>query len=93
MHVVVCSIELFLPNVGSLKEKRHIVKSITQRIRARINASVSETGHQDSWKHAVIGVAMVSGDKGVLERQINLIRGIVDNCMDAETVEFTIEYV
>ena len=93
MHVVVCSIELFLPDVGSLKEKRHIVKSIIQRIRARVNASASETGFQDSWQRSTIGVAMVSSDKGVLDRQVNLIRGIVDNCMGAETVDFSIEYV
>jgi len=93
MHVVVCSIELFAPGAGSLKEKRHIIKSITQRIRSRVNASVAETGFQDSWQRALIGVAMVSGDRVLLDRQVNLIRSIVDNCAEVETVEFLIEYV
>ncbi|HWR45052.1 DUF503 domain-containing protein [Sporomusa sp.] len=93
MHVVVCSITLFMPGVGSLKGKRHIIKSITQRIRSRANASVAETDFQDSWQRAEIGVAMVSSDKVMLDRQVNLIRGIVDDCGEAETVEFLVEYV
>lgn len=93
MHVIICSIELFMPGVGSLKGKRQIVKSIIQRIRSRINASVAETDYQDSWQRTVIGVAMASGDRGMLERQVNLIRNIVDDCGEVETVEFSTEYI
>lgn len=93
MHVAICSIELFMPGADSLKGKRHIIQSIIQRIRSRINASVAETDFQDYWQRAAIGVAMVSSNKVLLEKQINLIRDIVDNCSEAETVEFVIEYL
>lgn len=93
MHVVICSIEIYLPGVGSLKGKRQIVKSIIQRIRSRVNASVAETKYQDTWQRAVIGVAMVSGDKVMLEKQINLIRNMIDDYGEVETVEFFTEYV
>lgn len=93
MHVAICSIELFMPGADSLKGKRHIIQSIIQRIRSRINASVAETDFQDYWQRAAIGVAMVSSNKVLLEKQINLIRDIVDNCSEAETVEFVIDYL
>ena len=93
MHVVVCSIELHLPQAGSLKEKRHSIKSITQRIRSKVNASVAETGFQDSWQRSEIGVAMVSGDKALLEKQIGLVRRIVDDCDEAELTNFGVDYV
>lgn len=93
MHVAVCSIELFIPGAGSLKGKRHIIQSIIQRIRSRTNASVAETGFQDYWQRATIGIAMVSSNKVLLEKQVNLIRDIVDNSAEAETVEFVIEYL
>lgn len=93
MHVIICSIELFMPGVGSLKGKRQIIKSIIQRVRSRINASVAEIDYQDSWQRSLIGVAMVSSDKVMLERQVNHIREIVDDCCEAETVEFITEYV
>lgn len=92
MHVAVCTIELFLPQSGSLKEKRHSIKSIVQRIRARLNASVAEMGFQDSWQRAEIGVAMVSGDKQLLEKEIGLVRRIVDDCGGAEVIRFTVDY-
>lgn len=93
MHVAVCTIELFIPAAGSLKEKRHAVKSIIERIRSHVNASVAETDLQDCWQRAVVGVAMVSGSKTMLDRQVNVIRGIVDDCADVETASFTVEYV
>ncbi len=93
MHVVICSIELFLPGAVSLKDKRHSIKSITQRIRARVNASASETGFLDSWQRSEIGVAMVSSDKVMLDRQISIIRRIVDDCAEVETAKFLVEYV
>ena len=93
MHVAICTIELFLPDAESLKEKRHSIKSITQRIASRVNASVAETGFQDSWQRSEIGVAMVSSDKALLDKQINLIRRIVDDCAEAETAGFLVEYL
>lgn len=93
MHVVICTIELFLPGAGSLKEKRHNIKSITQRIRSHTNASVAETGFQDSWQRSEIGVAMVSSDKVLLDKQIGVIRRIIDDCAEVETLEFLIEHV
>ena len=93
MHSVICSIELFLPGAGSLKEKRHSLKSIIERIRSRANASVAETGFQDSWQRALIGVAMVSSDKVMLDRQIGIIRKIIDDCTEVETLDFLVEYV
>lgn len=93
MHVVICTIELFLPVAGSLKEKRHSIKSITQRIRSRVNASVAETDFQDSWQRSEIGVSIVSSDKALLEKQINIIRRIVDDCAEVETVDLLVEYV
>ncbi|WP_371361836.1 hypothetical protein SRRS_31540 [Sporomusa rhizae] len=93
MQVLICSIEIFMPGVGSLKGKRQIVKSIIGRIRSRVNASIAETGYQDTWQRAVIGVAMVSADRGMLEKQVNLIRNIIDDCGEVETIEFLTEYV
>ncbi len=93
MHVMVGSIELVLPGAGSLKEKRHIIKSVVARIRSRVNASVAETDFQDFWQRSVIGVAMVSSDRLLLDRQVSVIRGIVDDYAEAETVDFTFEYV
>lgn len=93
MHVVVCEIQLFIPAANSLKAKRQVLKSVIERIKARCNASVAETEHQDTWQRATVAVAMVSASRTVLEQQVNLVRRITDDVAGAEVTGFTMEYV
>jgi len=60
--VGVCQIHLHLPAAHSLKEKRKVVRSLVERLRARYNLSVAEVGHHDRWQSAVLGLASASLD-------------------------------
>lgn len=75
-HVGYAVVELHLPGVTGLKEKRGFVKSIEADLRDELGASVAEVGWQDSWQRAALGVAVVSsGASGVdraLERVVTL---------------------
>lgn len=53
---------MFVPESGSLKGKRHVVKALKDRIRSRFNVSVAEVDHQDLWQRATLGVAVVSNE-------------------------------
>ncbi|MDP4181200.1 MAG: DUF503 domain-containing protein [Bacillota bacterium] len=79
MVIGVCRIELALDDVFSLKEKRHIVKSIIERLKARYNASVAEIDLNDTWKNAVIGVSCVSNDAKHIDSMLNNIVNFVEN--------------
>lgn len=68
-------IDLHLPTVHSLKEKRSIVKSVVQRLRNEFNVSTAEVGEQDRWQLAQIGVACVSSDRQYARDQL---RAVVD---------------
>jgi uncharacterized protein YlxP (DUF503 family) len=61
MLVALSRFDLRIPGVQSLKEKRHVVKTLTASIRQRFNVSVAEVDHQDLWQRATLGVASVSG--------------------------------
>ncbi len=63
MHVAVCKLTLHAYSSHSLKEKRRIVASITERLRQRFPVAVAEVGGQDTWQLAVIGIAAVSGEE------------------------------
>lgn len=52
--------DLFLGEANSLKEKRRVLKSVIDRIKARFNVSVAEVGEQDIWQRSTIGVSFVS---------------------------------
>lgn len=60
MVVGISRIELHLPESRSLKDKRQIVRSILQRIRAKFNISIAEIDHHDLWQRASIGISCVS---------------------------------
>ena len=51
---------LELPPVGSLKEKRRILKSLLAKIRQDFNISIAEVDHNDQPRRALIGGAVVS---------------------------------
>ena len=47
----------------SLKDKRHVVKGLKDRLRSKFNVSVSEIDGQDTWQRSVVAAVTVSGDR------------------------------
>jgi len=47
----------------SLKEKRRIVKSLKDRIRAKFNVSIAEVDNQDLWHRSTLGFALVCSNR------------------------------
>ena len=56
----VLTLELRLEHAHSLKEKRHVVKSLKDRLRHKFNVSVAEIDDQDLHNSAVMAAAVVS---------------------------------
>jgi len=75
MVVGVCTLELEIPGSHSLKDKRHVVKSLIQRVRQSFNVSIAEVDSLDAWQHATIGIVCVSSDA-------NYARGLLDKVID-----------
>ena len=73
MTVGTISIQIQLGAIGSLKDKRRIVKSVLERLRSRFNVSASEISAQDSKMLTVIGVAVVSNDGSFVQKQLDVI--------------------
>jgi uncharacterized protein len=61
--VGVLILELRLEDSHSLKDKRHYVKSLKDRLRSKFNVAVAEIDHQDLWQRGVVAVVTVSGDQ------------------------------
>lgn len=73
MIVGVMKTVLHLQGLSSLKEKRSIVKSVIGRLKSRFNISIAEVDHQDAKSSAVIGMAIVSNDTGVIDQQFDAV--------------------
>lgn len=93
MVIGVCRIELALEAVFSLKEKRHIVKSMVERMRSRFNASVAEVDLNDTWKNAVIGVCCVSNEAAHADSMMASIIHFVENDGRAILVDYSTEII
>lgn len=91
MVVGICTVELYLPQAHSLKDKRSVVKRVTQRISNRFNVSVCELDQHDIWKNATLGLAAVSKDKEVVDRTLAAVEAFLDSFGDFQVVSFKVE--
>jgi uncharacterized protein YlxP (DUF503 family) len=70
-----------IPDVGSLKEKRRIVRSVKDKLQRRFHMSAAEVDLQDSITFAQIGGALVSNSKvfgeSVLQKAFTMIENEV----------------
>ena len=67
------TLQLHIEAAHSLKEKRHVVRGLKDRLRNRFNVSVAEVDGQDTWQRSVIAVVTVSGDRQRVEEQLTKI--------------------
>ena len=58
------ALDLLLGDVHSLKEKRSVVRPVVAELRRRYDVAAAEAGHQELYRRALVGVAVVSGDAG-----------------------------
>ncbi len=87
IHTLVLAIECRIHHAQSLKQKRAAIKSVIDRLRARLNASVAEVGYLDEWQRSLIGVAMVSNNRRYLQQQSDLVSQIVLEAGDIEVIQ------
>ncbi len=79
MFVLYGTIEIHLPYSTSLKGKRKIVNSLVDRLRKRVNISISEVAHHDLWQRATLGFAIVNSSIPELEKFVTYIDDTLNN--------------
>lgn len=87
----VCSLKLNIYEADSLKDKRHIIKSIIGRLQSRFNISISEVDLNDSWQSSVIGFACVTNDTKYANEVISKVIKFIDGDNRVEIIEQNIE--
>jgi uncharacterized protein YlxP (DUF503 family) len=79
MIVGVMTANLHLQGIGSLKEKRSIVKSVIGRLQSRFNISISEVEHNDSKELATLGISIVGNDSSFIDSQFEAVTHFMRN--------------
>jgi uncharacterized protein YlxP (DUF503 family) len=75
VHVGILQVSLAVERSRSLKDKRHVVKSILDRVRAHFNVSAAEVDDLDVWQRSGLGFSAVSNDarhaRGLLQQVLH----------------------
>jgi uncharacterized protein len=77
VFVGVLRLTLHLPEPGSLKSKRHLLRSAIDRVKARFNVSVAEVADNDLWQRSVVGVAAVGNDHAFVNETLDKVADFV----------------
>jgi hypothetical protein len=64
LHAAALSVELHLPQVRSLKDKRSVVRPILDGARHRFGVAAAEVGKQDLWQSCELAFAAVASTAG-----------------------------
>ncbi len=71
MFIGVLRLTLYLPEPGSLKSKRHLLRSAIDRVKAKFNVSIAEVGGNDLWQRSVVGVSAVGNDHAFVNETLD----------------------
>jgi uncharacterized protein YlxP (DUF503 family) len=94
MVIGICTLELYLPGMNSLKDKRSVIKSVTARLNREFNISAAEVGLNDVWQSSTVGVAVVTTAEAHAEQMLeNVVSWLERNRPDVEIVDYRIETI
>jgi uncharacterized protein YlxP (DUF503 family) len=61
------TLELRIEAAQSLKDKRQVVRSVKDRLRAHFNVAVAELNPSSLWNHATLGIVSISDSRDYLD--------------------------
>jgi uncharacterized protein YlxP (DUF503 family) len=91
MVVGVANIDIHIPQSGSLKSKRHLLKGIKDRLKNKFNISVAEVGHNDLWQRATLGVSVVANEKKFANQVLSKVVEQIDRENGLQILDYSIE--
>ncbi|HEX4770039.1 MAG TPA: DUF503 domain-containing protein [Bryobacteraceae bacterium] len=88
----VLTLEIHVEDSHSLKDKRHVVKSLKDRLCDRFNVAVAEIDGLDSWQSSVVAAVTVSNDRVHAEQVLQAVEahaaGLLGGCLTGSSVEW-----
>jgi uncharacterized protein YlxP (DUF503 family) len=91
MIVGLLTLELYLPEARSLKEKRMVIKSLKDRIKNKFNVSIAEVDANDLWQRSILGASCVANETVAVNKILNGVRDIILKTHSVELIDSTME--
>ena len=94
MNVGVCRVRLRLPENHSLKGKRQVVRSVTQRVKNKYDVSIAEVDDQDAWQVVTLGISCVSESAQHANEVLSKVVGFIQaSRFDVEMLDYDLEII
>lgn len=96
MPIAHLTIELRIEGAQSLKDKRQVVRSLKDKLRATFNVAVAEVEVSDLWQRATIGVVSISDSRDYLDGLMKNVESAAvryANNTGAEVVDSFLDFV
>jgi uncharacterized protein len=93
MVIGVCKLDLRIPENHSLKEKRHVLRKLIDRVRTRFNVTIAEVGDNDLWQRAQMGFCTVGNDRRHINSSLDKVIYFIEQMNLVEMVHTEIEII
>jgi uncharacterized protein YlxP (DUF503 family) len=91
MAIGLLTLEIYIPDSHSLKDKRQVLRSLKDRMRARFNVAVAELDHHDNWQRAQVGIVSISNNAAHLEQSLRTVLGEAEEILGRDLASHDLE--
>jgi len=91
MPVGLLTLEIYIPDAHSLKDKRQVIRSLKDRLRSRFNVAVAELDYYDTWQRSQVGVVSLSNNAAHLEQSLQAVFMEAENLLGRDLVDHNLE--
>lgn len=92
MPIGLLTLEIYIPDAQSLKDKRQVLRSLKDKLRGHFNVAVAELDHQELWQRSVVGVVSISNDDKHLEESMRAVADESERLLGRDLIGQEIEY-
>jgi uncharacterized protein YlxP (DUF503 family) len=93
MPVGLLTLELHIQHAQSLKDKRQVLRSLKDRLRAKFNVAVAELEHHDKWQRSVVGIVTISGEEQHVEESLQQVLAEADVILGPVLISHAVEII
>jgi len=87
------TLELHLADAQSLKDKRQVLRSLKERLRANFNVAVAELEFEDTWQRSVVGVVTLSNEEQHVEEALQRVLAEADRILGPALISHAVDFL
>lgn len=78
MSVGLLLLDCFIPESQSLKDKRRIISSLSERLRRQFNIAIAEVEYQNQWQRTQLAIVFVNTNWRMLQSSMSKLTEYID---------------